>query len=117
MKENKTNISKKNKTKMNTLDTVLEPSENLVENTHFEGAFKRIYQMYVDRKLCDVTLLCNDKQIEIRAHRIILSSVSDYFSAMFTNNLAETFQDQIEISADGEALKLIIEFIYTGKLI
>jgi len=90
------------------------PSEKLPRKNHFESAFKRIKNLFSDRKLCDVTILCNNKQIEIHAHRVILSSVSDYFNAMFTNNLAETYKDKIEISGDGEALQIIIDFIYTG---
>ncbi len=92
-------------------------SERFPRKNHFESAFKRIKNLLSDRKLCDVTLLCNNKQIEIHAHRIILSSVSDYFNAMFTNNLAETFKDKIEINGDGEALQLIIDFIYTGNVL
>jgi kelch-like protein 1/4/5 len=91
-----------------------QPSESFPRKNHFESAFRRIKNLFTDRKLCDVTILCNNKQIEIHAHRIILSSVSDYFSAMFTNNLSETFQDKIEINGDGEALQIIIDFIYTG---
>jgi kelch-like protein 1/4/5 len=87
-----------------------------MSNQHFTNAFKKILELYYDRKLCDVTLLCNNREIEIHAHRIILSSVSEYFCGMFTNNLAETFKDQIEIIGDGEALKIIVEFIYTGKI-
>ena len=98
------------------MDTVLESaSESFTSKNHFESAFRRIKKLFSDRKLCDVILLCNNKQIEIHAHRIILSSVSDYFSAMFTNNLAETFKDKIEINGDGVALQLIIDFIYSGK--
>ena len=85
-------------------------------NKHFIDAFKRIVEIYNDSKLCDVTLICKD-DIKIRAHRIILSSVSDYFRAMFTNNLSESFKTDIEMTnMDGNALKSLVNFIYSGTI-
>ena len=83
---------------------------------HFTDAFKRIIDIFQDSKLCDVTFICKD-DFRINAHRIILSSVSDYFRAMFTSNLSEAFKDEIEMSTmDGIALKSLIDFIYTGYI-
>ncbi len=83
---------------------------------HFTDAFKRIIDIFQDSKLCDVTFICKD-DFRIKAHRIILSSVSDYFRAMFTSNLSEAFKDEIEMSTmDGIALKSLIDFIYTGYI-
>lgn len=84
---------------------------------HYKFAFKKIESMFEKGKLCDVRLLCNNKTVEIRAHRVILSSVSDYFYAMFTNNLAESFKTDIEINdIDGDSLRVLIDYVYTGKI-
>ena len=87
------------------------------ENTfHYVNAFKKINEMYSNGKLADVALLCGQGITKINAHRLVLSSSSDYFNAMFTNNLAETHKEEIQINnVDGEALKSLIDFIYTGK--
>ncbi|KAK6036638.1 BTB And Kelch [Cooperia oncophora] len=45
--------------------------------------------------LSDVTLVAEGTRI--RAHRIVLSTCSDYFKAMFTNNMAENRKEEIEI--------------------
>lgn len=83
---------------------------------HFTDAFKRIIEIFQDSKLCDVTLVCKN-EIKIKAHRIILSSVSDYFRAMFTNNLSESFKSDIEMTnMDGNALKALVDFIYSGAI-
>lgn len=85
-------------------------------NKHFTDAFKRIIEIYAESKLCDVTLVCKN-DIKIKAHRIILSSVSDYFRAMFTNNLSESFKTEIEMTnMDGNALKQLVNFIYSGTI-
>lgn len=82
---------------------------------HFVDAFKRIVQIYNSEQLCDVVLVCKN-DFRIRAHRVILSSASDYFHAMFTNNLSESFKSEIEmLNMDGYALKALIDFIYSGR--
>lgn len=108
----------RNSLKSNTSQTTLSANNCNNTNAHFFNAFKHIQNMYSDNKLCDVTLMCNNKQIRINAHRVILSSASDYFYAMFTNNLAESFKNEIEINeiVDGHALKSLVDFIYTGKI-
>lgn len=81
---------------------------------HFADAFKRMFQIYANDQLCDVVLICKN-DFRINAHRIVLSSVSDYFHAMFTNNLSESFKNEIEMcNMDGYALKALIDFIYSG---
>lgn len=84
-------------------------------NKHYSEAFKRIIQINNDNQLCDVTLICKN-DFKIKSHRIILCAVSDYFHAMFiTSNLAEAFKNEIQMNhMDGNALKSLIDFIYSG---
>lgn len=93
----------------------------------FTHAFKRIQEMFALGKLCDVKLVCScgggssgsdEKRVEISAHRVVLSSASDYFYAMFTNDLVESTRTEIQMNdMNGEALLAIVNFIYTGSLI
>lgn len=114
------NDSEPNKTVSRSFNYSLKPDKgsiHLDQAVHYNLAFKKIESMFQDGKLCDVSLLCNNGTVEIKAHRVILSSISDYFCAMFTNNLAESFKNEIEINdIDGESLKILVDYIYTGKI-
>ncbi|CAJ0958579.1 unnamed protein product, partial [Mesorhabditis belari] len=85
-----------------------------------------------DRLLCDVSLVpvkrvsldrpetlsnfC--KGSPIYAHKVILSSTSPYFCATFgTSNMIELKASTVELhDMDEEALRQLIDFIYTGQL-
>lgn len=51
----------------------------------FQRMFKNINQLRSSHVLCDVILKCEGEKFY--AHRIILSSCSDYFYAMFTSEV------------------------------
>jgi hypothetical protein len=52
------------------------------------------------------------------AHRLMLSAASDYFAAMFTSNLREATQEEIEMhDVDPDALWDLILFCYTGTVL
>ena len=49
--------------------------------------------------------------------QVIISSLCDYFNAMFTNELAETHQEVVTINnVDPDALEALINYAYTSKL-
>ena len=85
---------------------------------HYLKSMKHLNSMYREKKLCDVILVCGDDEHErIHAHRAILSANSDYFYAMFTNDLVESQQTEIALSGiDSSALKSLVDYIYTGKV-
>ena len=57
--------------------------------------------------------LAGDKRIP--AHRLILSSVSEYFRAMFNSDLIEASQDEVNLNhIDPEALENLVSYMYTG---
>lgn len=94
--------------------------ENPAEGEHFfsinhaERTFKKMQGYLHRRQLTDVVLIAGD--VRIPAHRLVLSSVSDYFAAMFTNNLRESQETEIQLwSIDPPALKACIQYIYTGQ--
>ena len=56
-------------------------------------------------------------EFRLQAHRVVLSSCSDYFRAMFTEPMRERHQDEIQLTGiNAEGLELIIDYIYTSKL-
>lgn len=68
------------------------------------------------RELCDVVIIVGSKKIF--AHRVILSACSPYFHAMFTGELAESRQTEINIrDIDERAMELLIDFCYTSHIV
>lgn len=65
-------------------------------------------------QLCDVVLIVGHQQIP--AHRLVLSASSDYFAAMFTNDVREATQTEIRMKdVDPDALVALVKYMYTGK--
>lgn len=47
--------------------------------------------------------------------RLVLSSVSDYFAAMFTSDVREAKQDEVKMEGvDPDALWVLVQYAYTG---
>ena len=44
-------------------------------------------------QFCDVTIVCESQ--EFLCHKLVLSSFSPYFKAMFSANMAESNQDKV----------------------
>lgn len=64
----------------------------------------------------DLNNSSNELIIRIPAHRVILAAASDYFAAMFGNELKEATEQEIWIhDVEPNALKTLINYIYTGK--
>ena len=48
--------------------------------------------------------------------RLVLSAVSDYFAAMFTNDVLEAKQEEVKMEGiDPNALNSLVQYAYTGK--
>jgi len=53
----------------------------------------------------------------IPAHRIVLSSASDYFSAMFTSDVLEATQNEVNMKdVDPDAMTALVKYMYDGEL-
>lgn len=53
--------------------------------------------------------------VALSPHRLVLSSVSDYFAAMFTNDVREAKQDEVKMEGvDPDALWVLVQYAYTG---
>ncbi|XP_057187150.1 kelch-like protein 5 isoform X2 [Triplophysa rosa] len=89
--------------------------EHFQAHSHAEHTFRRMEAYLRTRKLCDVVLLAGDRRIP--AHRLVLSSVSDYFAAMFTSDVREAKQEEVKMEGvDPDALWVLVQYAYTGLL-
>lgn len=62
-------------------------------------------------RLCTLT----DAWQDLCPHRLVLSSVSDYFAAMFTSDVREAKQDEVKMEGvDPDALWVLVQYAYTG---
>lgn len=93
----------------------------VTDTFNFEGtclpneAFDILTQFYRDGKLCDVIIRVDDR--EIKCHRIILASCSNYFRGMFMNEMLESWQETVAIQGlPAESVAQLINFIYTRKV-
>ncbi len=83
-----------------------------VKSNHASCIFSKFSSYLRQGYLCDVVFICNKRRIV--AHRLIVSTLSDYFHAMFENN------KQIEIilnDIDPDIFEKFILYAYEGKFI
>lgn len=84
-------------------------------STRCEESFKRMADFRSRDQLTDIILVAGEK--EIKAHKVVISSLCDYFSVMFTGELAETQQNVVTLSnIDPDALEALVNYAYTSEL-
>ncbi|XP_034637987.1 kelch-like protein 4 isoform X1 [Trachemys scripta elegans] len=89
--------------------------EYFQSTNHAEQTFRKMENYLQQKQLCDVLLIAGNHKIP--AHRLILSAVSDYFAAMFTNDVREAKEEEIKMEGvDPDALKALVHYAYTGVL-
>ena len=82
---------------------------------HPRHALEALNSLRKQRLLCDVVLMVGQKKIF--AHRVVLSACSPYFHAMFTSELAESHQTEVNIKdIDEVAMELLVDFCYTSTV-
>lgn len=92
------------------VDRVIHRSE-----TYRQEAFKKMALFRDRNQFTDIVLVAGTKRIP--AHKVIISSLCDYFNAMFTSELSETHQQVVTINnVDPEALEALISYAYTSEL-
>jgi hypothetical protein len=85
---------------------------DLVKSDHASCIISKFSSYLQQEFLCDVVFICNKRRIV--AHRLIVSTLSDYFHVMFENN------KQIEIilnDIDPDIFEKFILYAYQGKFI
>ncbi|KAJ8410982.1 hypothetical protein AAFF_G00180170 [Aldrovandia affinis] len=91
------------------------PEELFQALSHAEHTFRKMESYLRHKQLCDVILLVGERRIP--AHRLVLSSVSDYFAAMFTSDVREAKQEEVKMEGvDPDALWALVQYAYTGRL-
>ena len=69
-------------------------------------------ELYKDKLFADVTLLSDDL-IQIKAHKTVLGSASEFFKQLFTENESDS-GFLILLGVQSKDLKAVMEFIYLG---
>lgn len=65
--------------------------------------------------LCDLTLVAGRRSLPV--HKAYIAAASDYFQAMLTSGMQETYQETIELKGVSEVgLEAILDFVYSGVL-
>nr|CAH7713718.1 unnamed protein product [Callosobruchus chinensis] len=67
-------------------------------------------------KLCDITLIAGSNGKRVRAHRLVLSAASEYFSAMFTGGLSNEETEITLGEVNGDVLQAVVNYCYTGTI-
>lgn len=96
----------------------MEEYETLIikDDLHFNSAFRLLNDFRENGEFCDV-IISTDDGVKVSAHRVVLSSCSPYFRAMFTADFLEAREAKVELKCvDGHALKDIIDYFYTSEL-
>lgn len=84
-------------------------------DSQFSRAFLEMNSLRQTEQLCDVVLEVEGETVT--AHRVVLASLSAYFRAMFTQQMAESKQRLITINGvDSSTLKSLVEYAYTATI-
>lgn len=75
-------------------------------------------ELRANNQLCDGVVKCED-HVQFNIHRIILSSISPYFRALFTNSINRGRQEVrvANVNISSRAFKVILDFAYTGSCV
>ncbi|XP_028925607.1 kelch-like protein 6 [Ornithorhynchus anatinus] len=77
---------------------------------------KGLENLRVENSLTDVVLCVDIK--EFACHRVVLAAASNYFRAMFCNDLKEKYEKKIIIKGvDAEAMQILLDYTYTSKVL
>lgn len=93
-----------------------------LSSSYYASFFKNLKIIYEDERFFDIELHCADSgecngTNIIKAHRVILSSSSSYFEAMFGNDFNENKNKVVKFhSINYNILKTLINFIYSGNI-
>ncbi|KAF2366924.1 BTB/POZ domain [Trinorchestia longiramus] len=86
-------------------------------NQHKQALVRKTSKLLASEKFSDVTLSCTEgKNTEIPAHKIVLSSCSEYFSKLFeTNKLSHPVL--VITNVNESTVMQILEYMYVGQVV
>ncbi|KAM4693140.1 kelch-like protein 6 [Discoglossus pictus] len=87
------------------------------DDTGFTLALQNgLENLRLENSLTDVVLCVGNK--EFSCHRVVLAAASNYFRAMFCNELKEKYEEKIIIKGvDAETMGIILDYTYTSKVV
>ncbi|XP_070558637.1 kelch-like protein 12 [Ptychodera flava] len=92
--------------------TCMSPQKNIFSNSHAKEILTTMNNLRKSGTLCDV-ILSVDK-VDFPVHRIVLAACSDYFCAMFTNEMSEKQKSSIELQGlNADTMEVLLDFVYT----
>ncbi|XP_050435403.1 BTB/POZ domain-containing protein 9-like [Adelges cooleyi] len=88
-----------------------------IDHTHFLTDECRRFDsnLFLNEEFSDVVLVLDNERFP--AHRAVLASRSDYFSALLCNGLIETYNKEVSIEEGSpKSIKELLKYIYFGKM-
>lgn len=80
-----------------------------------DSIINNISQLYLSSKLSDITIIVENESIS--CHKSILGSQSDFFEALFTTEMIESKQTEIELKETNAYLfRILLRLCYFGEL-
>ena len=106
------------------------PGYTYVNPIYTDEFLTSLYSLFKEKKFCDTVLICGEKpkisdhplpeqslDCCISCHKIVLSSFSDYFRAMFSSDCVETQTGRVYLPEfDAASLAQVIHYAYSGQL-
>ncbi|XP_046356512.2 kelch-like protein 12 [Haliotis rufescens] len=84
----------------------------IVTDQHAKSILTTMNNLRKANTLCDITLKVMGESFP--AHRIVLAACSDYFCAMFTNEMSEKDKSMIELhEISSDVMRELLDFVYT----
>ena len=74
--------------------------KDIMTNSHAKSILNAMNSLRKSNTLCDVTLRVDDD--DFPAHRIVLAACSDYFCAMFTNEVGSSMSLNRSLGTDDD---------------
>jgi len=86
-------------------------------NNFSENLISGLAQLRKDNQLTNITFIVDGRKLN-PCHRSVLAATCPYFKGMFTNNLTESNQEEVELKGcTYEAVEVLVNYLYTGKAI
>lgn len=112
--DKKSGILKKMAT-MDQLNMEISVNQEIESKNHYRNCFKTFHDYYLKGQLCDIDIKVGEKTFS--CHRVILSSVSNYFRTMFMSEMTESRQREVTIhDIDESAMEKLVQYAYTAKV-
>ncbi|KAM9317076.1 kelch-like protein 6 [Gastrophryne carolinensis] len=102
------------------LDELIEKSSGDIrqfDDTGFTLALQNgLENLRLENSLTDVALCVGSSVFS--CHRVVLAAASNYFRAMFCNDLKEKYEEKIIIKGvEAETMQIILDYTYTSKVV